>query len=216
MISNPSRRTALAGGLTLALAPGIGLSSPAPDKIMIIRHREKPNEKSANPACRTGYLDDRFLRPDPAGLTRQGIKNAAALVPFFAKPVAPIEVPRTIFATAPARDSDREQLTVAPLVAYFRANHEPVKYINNIPIKAEKELFKQAVSAAMPVLICWHHTRIRHIAARFKVTNPPTNGWSWNDADFSSIWVFTRDGSGWRFSTANEGITDPDHCWGDA
>jgi hypothetical protein len=213
MISNPSRRTALAGGLTLALAPGIGLSSPAPDKIMIIRHREKPNEKSANPDCRTGYLDDRLSRVDPRGLTKQGIKNADALVPFFAKPTPPIDVPRTIFATAPAPDSDRERLTVAPLVAYLRTNGQPVKYIASIPIRAEKELFKQAISATMPVLICWHHTRIHHIAARFKVKNPRPQGWSWDPADFSSVWIFTRTGDGWVFSTANEGIPDPDHCW---
>jgi hypothetical protein len=162
---------------------------PEPDKIMLIRHGEKPEV------------------PPPAGVTEDGGKNkhalivrgwqrAGALVAFFEKPTRPkISTPATIVASATSNDpaldagiskSLRPAQTVSALVAKLNG----VAFINDIAVGNEPAAIAAIKGCDGVVLVSWEHKRIPTIAQGF-IAAPP----DWGDR-FDAVWVLDRQGDG--------------------
>ena len=130
-------------------------------KIMIIRHAEKPEHHGALGVDENGNEDKKSL-------TVRGWQRAGALVQFFAPsgnaaPSAPLARPKHLFAAFadPATDDDskRPRETIELLSAYLRTD---------IDFSCRKEeiqkLVGKATAADGVVLISWEHQRIPPIA----------------------------------------------------
>lgn len=167
----------------------------APKKIMLIRHAEKPDEK-------TNVLGiDEAGMPSPHQLSVRGWQRAGALVRFFA-PISQtgadgIHEPGTIFAAKPANGalSLRSFNTVAPLAAALGIG------INYEIGRGEECALIESVrqSATGSVLICWRHDTIADIA-RGIAENLQDIPSQWPKKRFDLVWVLDHGDTGWRFS----------------
>ncbi|MFI0741850.1 hypothetical protein ACH4PU_27840 [Streptomyces sp. NPDC021100] len=205
------RRMAAAAicGAAVAACGGGGGAAPAPeatpraaagaDTVMIIRHAEKPAE------------DDGDGKP-PFGVTEDGVRNAhallirgwqraGALVPLFAPeggaPVRPgLRRPDAVYAADAhgAGKGLRPAETVAPLAARLG---EPVD--SSYGQGQEAALAKELAARHGATLVSWEHRRIARIVAGLGRVRPaPPRAWPGDRYDL--VWVFTRDGTGWRFT----------------
>ncbi len=130
------------------------------DKIMLIRHAEKPDVLPPN------FGVDEAGQQDPDELVVRGWQRAGALACLFSPRMAQcrdpvLATPRAIYATAAGNRSRslRPQHTVGPLVA--RLGIMP-----NIGFEVgdEADLIGAAKAAPGPVLIAWHHKKIPTVA----------------------------------------------------
>lgn len=166
-------------------------------KIMIIRHAEKPaNGGTDRSVCVDGFHSKHEL-------TVRGWQRAAALVPFFAPTHArpeghPISEPKAIFAAGTNEDSPslRAQRTV-----------EPLAHALGLPIELSFEEYQEdrlavaVVAAQSPVLIAWHHHSIPLLARLIAGTGPDIPA-SWPEERYDVVWVLDRAGAdgAWTFS----------------
>src|SRR6266404_7365739 len=91
----------------------------APNRIMLIRHAEKPDGVSGAPGVNADGIEDK------ESLTVRGWQRAGAMVRFFCPVSGARElVPRTVFASGigPESKSLRPAETVAPLIAFLKKN----------------------------------------------------------------------------------------------
>lgn len=172
-------------------------SPPSMTRIMIIRHAEKPND---GPFSRGVTVDGVH---DKHELTIRGWQRAGALVRFFAPHVpasgeAAISRPCSIFASAAIVGSAslRSQHTVGPLADFLqlpvRADH---------PEGDELGVAQAALAAPSPVLISWHHKRIRALVRAISGRGLPIPA-HWPDPRFDVVWVLDQvePGGPWAFS----------------
>lgn len=170
-----------------------------PDKIMLIRHAEKPEDST--PA---GVREDGTANKH--SIIVRGWQRAGALVAFFAKPSHPkIATPNAIFAAATTDDpavkpedakSLRPQETATPLAARLG-----LRVNTSVPVGQETTLISALQQTPGIVLVTWEHKRIPTIAAAFgRVPD------SWGEA-FDVVWVLDRlsDGS-YAFSVVNQDL----------
>lgn len=175
----------------------------SPEKIMLIRHAEKPVLPPPAGVNENGDADQQSL-------IVRGWQRAGALVGFFEKPTRPgISRPTTIFAAAISNDvtidpddakSLRPAETVAPLVAKSGAT-----FRNDIPVGAEDQAINAIKMCQGVVLVSWEHKHIPTIAAGF-IANPP----AWGDR-FDAVWILDRqpDGS-YMLSIVNQDLLSED------
>jgi broad specificity phosphatase PhoE len=176
---------------------------PMPDKIMLIRHGEKPLTPPPAGVAEDGSQDEHSL------LVR-GWQRAGALVGFFSAPIRTgIARPNAVFASGTTEDpsiaadiakSLRPQETVVPLCRKM-----DLAAITAIAVGDEEHLIESIRSTAGTVLVSWEHKHIPSIAAGF-VTNPP----DWGDR-FDAVWILDRqpDGS-YKLSILNQDLLDGD------
>ena len=164
------------------------------DKIMVIRHAEKPDDAG------TIFGVSIQGNQDQEALIVRGWQRAGALATFFAPPDGHfrdqrIEKPGMIFATRVAQHSKslRPQQTVEPLAEIIR----PEKLRLEFSEGEEQQLIAAAVAVGGVVLISWHHEAIPAIKdALLGDHSAPRN---WDKERFDLVWVFTRTATGWRF-----------------
>jgi hypothetical protein len=164
-----------------------------PDKIIIIRHGEKP------PPLGVTIEGD----PDAKSLSVRGWVRAGALVAYFAPPggaPAAAAVPDVIYASSPAGPSRRPLQTVAPLAE--KLGLQPKTRLTK---GDEKALAAAVLAEGGTVLICWQHEQIpdivRHLTSG--ASSPLEVPRDWPDDRFDVVWVLTRTaepGEPWRFS----------------
>ena len=173
------------------------------EKVMIIRHGEKPLVPDGlGQIMPFGLLENG--EHSKYGLTVRGWQRAGALAILFAPEGAKfrpssLTTPNTIFASAidPRSWSRRMQLTIGPL----RQKLGPNIAVNTKFRKGEEE---QMVAAALKcsgtVLICWAHEALPLIGAKIlgKAEEIPS---IWPEHRFDLVWVFDRrqDLPGWTF-----------------
>ncbi len=176
---------------------------PGPDKIMLIRHAEKPNSDSAAGVREDGSSDGRAL-------TVRGWQRTGALVAFFAEPTRRgIAVPAMIFAAAMSRNpgpSDEEgkslraRETVAPLGQKLGVALNATVAVGN-----ESALITQLRASTGVVLVSWVHKHIPIIAGGF-IENPP----AWGDR-YDAVWVLDRQADGhYRLAAVNQDLLPGD------
>jgi hypothetical protein len=168
------------------------------DKIMIIRHAEKPSD------------DGTIQGVDAAGnanaeeLIVRGWQRSGALVRLFAprdgKFVDPhLAQPQTIFASEVGKHSKslRPQHTVLEL-----ANVLEMSLDLRFKKGDEAALVQAALAAAGPVLIAWEHEDITPAIVNAIVGNDTTCPQKWPGDRFDMVWVFDlkSSGTGWDFS----------------
>jgi broad specificity phosphatase PhoE len=169
-----------------------------PDKIMFIRHAEKPDE--------TGTLlgVDETGRADPNHLSVRGWQRAGALVRFFApvgQPLANgIATPSAIFACKPSNgaNSVRPYYTVLPLAAALgiTVNQEYAKC-------DDVHLFEAMQALSGIALVCWSHDPIPSIVRKISGELPGIPA-KWPGKRYDLVWILERDGPGWSFSQVGQ------------
>jgi len=164
--------------------------------IMLIRHAEKPIADQPG----AGVTEEGAM--DSESLTIRGWQRAGGLAASFARPFAPVVVPRTIFASGVMkRDgtgsrSKRPLQTVTPLARVLGL--EPATDFSK---GQESDLAGRLRDAPLPTLVCWQHESIPAIALAIigQGNVAPDN---WPDPVFDAIWLLRRDdaSSPWSFS----------------
>ncbi len=165
---------------------------PAPEKIMIVRHAEKPDEPKIGGVKADGAKDGRSL-------SVRGWQRAGALVPFFTRPWATgIDVPTHVYAAKSDADHDddgshslRPLETVTPL-ADVLLTCEPSFSVNaDFAVGQENALLGHIQARAGIVLIVWEHHHIPRIGAALASDVPS----KWPGDRFDLVWVFLRGGA---------------------
>lgn len=180
----------------VAPEPAAARDTGPPDRIMIIRHAEKP-DGNAPGLTADGAEDD-------SSLTAVGWERARALVGLFdppdGDPRAGLARPQAIYAAGATDDGEgqRTRETVAPLAEAL-----------GLPVHIEygkgeeKKLMKDVLERPGTTLISWQHSEIPAIADAFEAVSPapPTE---WPSDRFDVVWTFTRTADGWHFTQTPE------------
>jgi hypothetical protein len=169
-----SIRQALLGLMILGLAASFALAQPA--HVLIIRHAEKPPEKSAY------------------SLSLKGQERAMAYVPFFSQTPELIYqgLPTALFATkmAPGEISQRTLETITPLGNYLRVLPD-AHYAKSDYADLAQEIRSNLKYQKKTVLICWDHEYIPRLAAALGVYPKPS---PWPENVFDRVWIITYRG----------------------
>ena len=167
-----------------------------PDRVMVIRHAEKP-DGTAPGVTADGAEDD-------SSLTAVGWQRAHALVGLFAPaggdPQAGLARPQAIFAAGVTDEGEgqRTRETVAPLADAL-----------GLPVRTEygkgdeKKLMKDVLTRSGTTLISWQHSEIPAIADAFDPVTPAPPQ-EWPSDRFDVVWTFTRTADGWHFTQTPE------------
>jgi hypothetical protein len=183
-MNKPIRLSFLAGVALISAAISIGAAA-APEKVVIIRHGEKPAQGD-NLSCQgenralqlSKVLHEKFKTPDYTYVPSLGLGKSTSHSRMFQ--------------------------TVSPFA---------IKY--NLAVNSkfgEKDyggVAKNVLGKTGTVLLVWEHSAIPGLAQALGVDNPP----SWDGKDFDSIWVITfADGKASLSTTGKEGITPSADC----
>jgi hypothetical protein len=132
-----------------------------PEKIMLIRHAEKPTKENGLLGVRENG------EHHPESLAVKGWQRAGALISLFSPPPglelrSGFAVPEFIFATAIKHhiNSRRPQETVSLLLAKLRADHREVASVFQYHKEEVTELVADVLARRGAVLICWQHEMI--------------------------------------------------------
>jgi broad specificity phosphatase PhoE len=166
------------------------------NKIIVIRHAEKPVHRGAQGVDANG-------QPDTEALTPEGWQRAGALIRFFVprdhEPPPPLGRPKHLFAAKADLKGDahskRPYQTIAPLAAHLKL----AAGIDDSLRKDElKELIVKVTGMDGTVLIAWEHKNIPPLAKLLvpeTVTVP-----DWPEDRFDMVWVFDRVGAHWHLT----------------
>lgn len=167
------------------------------DKIMLIRHAERPTPDKAFRGV------DASGRKDKEALSVPGWRRAGALARFFAPldgrfSQPGLETPKALYACkADARDpSLRPQLTLTSLADLIGLK------VNSDFYRGEESALAAAVLAGEgPALIAWKHDGA-HLVANAILGDETTAPQAWPYGRYDVVWIFSRGRSGWTFSQA--------------
>lgn len=166
----------------------------APNRIMIVRHAEKPDDASPNRGVMADGTEDKD------SLTVRGWQRAGALVRFFCPVSGARELlPGTIFAagTGHGSKSERPLETVTPLIDFLK-QHGGVE-VNEHHLKDDLQgLMDEVLKSTATVLVAWEHKRIPGLVAL--LPNAPKVPDTWPDDRFDIVWIFDSGGPDWSFS----------------
>jgi hypothetical protein len=170
------------------------LAGPAEHEqvIMIIRHAEKPKRSgNANAITPEGGYDKHSLTV--AGWMRAGAL-AALFAPHSGEPPAGLHRPDAVYGPTYEGRSKRSVQTVTPLAARLGLDID-TRYAAG----DEARLAEELTTCPGATLVAWKHSGIPKIAEHLgHVTPAPPLRWPGSRYDV--VWIFTRNGSGWRFA----------------
>lgn len=165
------------------------------DKIMLIRHAERPSpDKSIRGVAVNG-------QKDKESLSVRGWQRAGALNRFFAPLdghfVQPgLARPAALYAcrAAPDDPSLRPQHTLVPIAELLgmKLNHDHFR-------GDEAALVNDVLAAEGPALIAWKHDGM-HVIANAILGDKKTAPQHWPYSRYDFVWVFDRRGEQWSFS----------------
>ncbi len=165
------------------------------DKIMLIRHAERP---SADKSVRGVAFDG---QKDKESLTVRGWQRAGALVRFFAPlhdrfAQKALARPAALYAcrAAPEDPSLRPQHTLVPLAELLGVKLNGDHFHGD-----EMALVKDALSGEGPALIAWKHDAM-HVIANAILRDKTTAPQHWPYSRYDLVWIFDRRGERWAFS----------------
>jgi len=167
----------------------------APQKIMFIRHGEKPERSGVAVGI------DQNGNEDKESLTVRGWQRAGALIQFFSQANAvaslrSIARPKHLFAAFAdlqgTDDSKRPYETIEPLSAFLTIPIDKSSTKDEI-----KKLVAKVTAIDDVVLVSWEHRKIPHIG-RILVAGSQAIP-DWPDERFDMVWVFDRVNASWQF-----------------
>jgi hypothetical protein len=177
------------------------------DKIMIIRHGEKP---LGHPGTPVGVTHDGS--PARHALTVRGWQRAGALASLFTTPPAakPVAVPDLLVSRAyPGSKTDhRVHQTLQPLADRLTLEIEQWGTPDD-PQSAIAELLSS--TGRQVALLCWDHKEIPALAGAIPTGDQLPAAWP--DDRFDLIWIFDRvagDELRYTFSTADQSLLSGD------
>ncbi len=146
-----------------------------PRQVLLIRHAEKMETK----------VD--------SNLSPRGLERAAALPRLFPGQFDP---PGFLFASAPAKHSNRPVETVTPL---SRALRLPInsRYTEEAVGSLAKEILANARYSNATILICWHHGMLPALAESLKAPKRPPR---WPDTQYDRVWKLEYSGDNVTFA----------------
>lgn len=171
--------------------------APVAQKIMLIRHAEKPPPDPPPHGIDSGGDHDKD------SLIVRGWQRAGALCVLFAPTTGPLKYPELatpgfIYASnvESHSDSKRPQETVIPLVGKLGSRNVTANF--EFAKGQEKELAAAVQACNAPVLVCWEHHNIPQITKHFPIStnNKTPVPADWPDDRFDLIWVFDQDSTG--------------------
>ncbi|WP_026608094.1 hypothetical protein [Methylocapsa acidiphila] len=169
------------------------------DKVMLIRHAERP---SPDKRFRGVNLEG---RKDKESITVRGWQRAGALVRFFAPcddrfSHPALARPRALYAckAAPEDPSLRPRNTLIPLAELLEAD-SGVELNGDYFYGEETALVRQVLAAPGPALIAWKHLSM-HIIANAILGDEKTAPQYWPYERVDLVWIFDKQGEGWRFT----------------
>jgi hypothetical protein len=185
--------TVVAADRALTLVPSQPLDpSDRRQVLMIIRHAEKPlPTEPVRGISPSGRQDKRSLTVD-------GWLRAGALVELFApmrgRPPAGLWRPDAVYAAAARHGRSRRSFeTVEPL-----ARQLGVEVDDRYEPGQEAQLAAELVERPGVTLVSWHHKSLSKIVDNLgEITPAPPRHWPAERYDM--VWVFVREGDGWRF-----------------
>lgn len=159
------------------------------NRLMIIRHAEKPDESNA------GMTPDGA--DDAESLIVRGWQRAGALAQFFR--ARSEYTPLVIFAAGAGHKSNskRPMQTVTPLAELFQPN-PGFEFITKYLKDDLQALVDDVLPRAGPILIAWEHKLIPALIGL--IPNAPEVPDAWPDDRFDMVWVLDQTESGWTFS----------------
>jgi hypothetical protein len=177
---------AAAGGAPSAAA------ATGPATLMIVRHAEKP------PGSGTQQGVDEDGTNDKHSLITTGWARAGALVELFASarnaPPAGLLRPATLYAQLGGDSKGQRAVqTLTPLAARLGQ-----RIVTTFSKGEEAALADELRTRQGPTLLAWEHQGIADIVAHLGKVDPAPPG-DWPGNRFDLVWVFTANGSGWRF-----------------
>ena len=166
-------------------------------KIMVIRHAEKPVPDASGGVRASG-------KADASSLTALGWQRAGALVQFFehlSPPRAGVAKPDHLFATRfdkYAADASRRPLqTLEPL-----SRSMGLQVGDGFGKGQEHKLVGAILKLTGVVLVAWSHENIRFIVESIQPSGAQAP--EWPDDRFDLVWIFDRSPRGWKFSQATQ------------
>lgn len=185
-----------------------------PNKIMIIRHAEKPPKSAKH----NGPWDVLVNGKSGNGqsLIVPGWQRAGALNSFFApyetSPTnAHITTPDYIYAANPSGESARPWETVTPLAAWLNFQQGTARFNTDFSIgSGESQLVKSVLSLSGAVLICWEHDNImpnmmKAINSAVPISNYGSIPQAWPDV-FYLVWVLDLFGDSYVWTSVNQNL----------
>jgi hypothetical protein len=158
-----------------------------PDKIMIIRHGEKPPPIGPPPGIKEDGSHSEH------SLIVRGWQRAGALASYFCEPWDGA-VARPTYVYAPpqhgkAGDHGRPYETLRPVAEKLNAEIDC-----RFTLDEEQELVADLLTRGGVVLIAWEHKRI-HLIANAILGDATTAPQTWPDDRFDVVWMFDRGAS---------------------
>jgi phosphohistidine phosphatase SixA len=156
----------------------------APEKIVILRHGEKPGDADS---------PDTAADPD---LAPRGVRRAEALANVIPEDFGE---PDFLVAAASSDESHRPVETLQPLANRLRFGDDRFiqSFANHDFAKLARDLLNKSKFASKLVIVCWHHGNIPQLAVALGVTTaqletapeyiPAKN--KWNSAVFDRFWI---------------------------
>ena len=165
------------------------------NKIMIVRHAEKPVHKQMRGVRANG-------KPDEGSLTTLGWQRAGALAVWLGSAprhgAGSIERPAHLFAARFDPESDdpsrRSKQTLKPLAAKLQIDID-----HGFAVGDEAALLAAMMRCRGAVLVAWEHHAIAAIGRAFPGCGATVPG-EWPDDRFDLVWVFERTRARWSFT----------------
>lgn len=182
-----------------------------PQKVMLIRHAEKPVNPPPNGIDELGTQDKHSLIP-------RGWQRAGALVPLFVRPDATkgIARPNILYASnvggasflvdgEDASKSQRPRQTLLPLSQKLAPN---VPFVTTFVLGQEADLGSDIKTRSGIVLVAWEHKHILAIVDSLPTAVAPD---SWPSDRFDVVWVLDLMANGkYSFNQANQTLLSGD------
>ena len=186
--------------LAASASIGSALAADGPERIVFVRHGEKPPKGLGQLSCK-------------------GLNRAIALPAYISKAFGK---PDAIFAPNPAErkkdagqpyDSVRPLITIEPTaIAYGLPVHAEIGFANVEALRTELEAPEYAHAL---VVVAWEHKLIDVVVRDMLAAHgaDPAQVPTWDDADFDGVDVVTLDNGKASFERTREGLDgQPDAC----
>ena len=176
----------------------------APQRVMLIRHGEKPGGAWPGPG-----LTDKGVE-DKESLVIRGWQRAGALALFFRAPPAPLRRPERIYAShrdkMDGSKSRRPVQTVTALSELLKLD-----LLIDFTKGQETALAEALAPLTGDTLVCWQHETIPAIVAAIAGKNSGAPS-SWAPERFDLVWTLTRHGPGeaWKFEQSLQSLLPGD------